>query len=69
MSTTGALTISGSGGAALSSSSTAFPIARDGFSLPLNKINVPENNEFAEFDISCLLDENDVRTGYLVGEL
>ena len=64
MSTTEGLTISGSGGAVLSSSSTAFPIVSS-----LNKINVPENNEFAEFDISCLLDENDVRTGYLVGEL
>ena len=64
MGTTEALTISGSGGAVLASSSSQFTVDAG-----QNKIDVPANNEFAEFDIACLLDENDVRTGYLIGEL
>jgi len=56
--------ISGSGGANLVSSSTDFPVDNT-----LNTIEIEAGKEFAEFDIACLLDENDLRTGFILGEL
>ncbi len=54
--------ISGSGGANIVSSSTSFTVSN-------NSIEIPSDSEFAEFDITCLLDENDLRTGFILGEL
>jgi len=61
LSTQEEVTISGSG-ISIKSSSDTFPVSD-------NKITVPANSEFAEFDIAGLLDSDDIRTGYLIGEL
>lgn len=61
----GEVIISGSG-VEFKSSSASFPVSDTGIN---NSITVSAGNEFAEFDIACLLDENDVRTGFIVGEL
>ncbi len=34
-----------------------------------NTVTIPAGNEFAEFDISCLLDSSNIRTGYIIAEL
>jgi hypothetical protein len=54
--------ISGSGGANIVSSSSTFTVSD-------NKVSIPNGNEFAEFDIACLLDESNDRTGFILGEL
>ncbi len=61
MRTNGAVTFSGSG-IDIKSSSTDFTVSN-------NKITIPTQQEFSEFDVACLLDGNDVRTGFIVGEL
>jgi hypothetical protein len=54
--------ISGSGGATLQSTSSDFSVSN-------NSITVPAGNDLAEFEISSLLDQNDTRTAFVVGEL
>lgn len=54
--------ISGSGGATLQSTSSDFSISN-------NSITVPAGNDLAEFEISSLLDQNDIRTAFVLGEL
>jgi len=54
--------ISGSGGATLQSTSSDFSVSN-------NSITFPAGNDLAEFEISSLLDQNDTRTAFVVGEL
>jgi len=54
--------ISGSGGATLDSSSNNFVVAN-------NSVTIPSGNELSEFEISSLLDQNETRTAFLLGEL
>jgi hypothetical protein len=54
--------ISGSGGATLQSTSSDFSVSN-------NSITVPAGNDLAEFEISSLLDQNDIRTAFVLGEL
>jgi hypothetical protein len=53
--------ISGSGGATLQSSSSDFNVSN-------NSITLPAGNDLAEFEISSLLDQNEIRTAFVVGE-
>ncbi len=57
--TTEEITISGSG-IPLVSSSADLTVDSE------NKITIPANNQSVEFEIDCLLNESDVRTGYAV---
>ena len=54
--------ISGSGGATLRSSSDDFLVVN-------NSVTIPPGNDLAEFEISSLLDQNDLRTAFVLGEL
>lgn len=56
------IVISGSGGATLSSSSEDFVVIN-------NSVTIPSGNDLSEFEISSLLDENDLRTAFVLGEL
>jgi hypothetical protein len=54
--------ISGSGGATLQSTSSNFSVSN-------NSVTLPTGNDLAEFEISSLLDQNDIRTAFVLGEL
>lgn len=54
--------ISGSGGATLQSSSSDFSVSN-------NSITIPTGNDLAEFEITSLLDQNNIRTSFVLGEL
>jgi hypothetical protein len=54
--------ISGSGSANLQSSDSNFVVSN-------NSITLPAGNDLAEFEISSLLDQNEVRTAFVVGSL
>lgn len=54
--------ISGSGGAILQSSSDDFLVVN-------NSVTIQTGNDLSEFEISSLLDQNDLRTAFVLGEL
>ena len=54
--------ISGSGGAILQSSSDDFLVVN-------NSVTIAPGNDLSEFEISSLLDQNDLRTAFVLGEL
>jgi hypothetical protein len=56
------IVISGSGEAILRSSSDDFVVAN-------NSVTIPVGNDLSEFEISSLLDQNQTRTAFVIGEL